>query len=103
MEIMAKKPVRLVCFDIFPEEEKLTKKFNFLKDMKEALDATKAVSGNRVRDMAELAENGEQQLISKFSISSDGIFCSFLHLKAGTASLITNDLFSKPHFSLVMF
>jgi hypothetical protein len=96
---MPKKPVRLVCFDIFPEEEKLTKKFNFLKDMKEALDATKAFSGNRVRDMAELAENGEQQLISKFSISPDGIFCSFLHLKAGAASLITNDLFSKPYFS----
>ncbi|MDR3047343.1 MAG: hypothetical protein LBU51_07000 [Bacteroidales bacterium] len=96
---MAKKPVKLVCFDIVPEEEKITKRFNFLKDMKEALDATKDVSGNRARELAELAESGEQQLISKFSVSSDGIFCSFLHLKAGAVSLITNDLFSKPSFS----
>jgi hypothetical protein len=96
---MAKKPVKLVCFDIVPEEYKITKRFNFLRDMKEALNATKDVSGNRARDLAELAETGEQQLISKFSVSSDGIFCSFLHLKAGAASLITKDLFSKPSFS----
>jgi hypothetical protein len=99
MKIMAKKPVKLVCFDVVPEEEKITKRFNFLKDMNEALDATKNVSSNRARELAELAESGEQQLISKFSVSSDGIFCSFLHLKAGAASLITNDLFSKPSFS----
>jgi hypothetical protein len=96
---MAKKPVKLVCFDIVPEKEKITKKFSFLRDMNEALDATKDVSSKRARELAELAENGEQQLISKFSVSSDGIFCSFLHLKAGAASLITNDLFSKPSFS----
>jgi hypothetical protein len=96
---MTKKPVKLVCFDIVPEDQKITKRFNFLKDMKDALDATKEISGNRARDLAELAESGEQQLISKFSVSSDGIFCSFLHLKAGAASLITKDLFSKPSFS----
>jgi hypothetical protein len=96
---MAKKPVRLVCFDVVPGEEKITKKYNFLKDMNEALEATKDVSGNRARELAELAESGEQQLISKFSVSPSGIFCSFLHLKAGSASLITNDLFTKPSFS----
>lgn len=96
---MAKKVVKLVCFDIMPEEEKITKRFNFLKDMKEAFDATKGVSRNRSRKLAELAESGEQQLISKFSVTSDGIFCSFLHLKEGGASLITDALFSKPSFS----
>jgi hypothetical protein len=96
---MAKKSVKLVCFDIVPEEDKITKRFNFLKDVQDALDATKDVSGNRARELAELAESGEQQLISKFSTSADGIFCSFLHLKAGAASLISNDLFSKPSFS----
>jgi hypothetical protein len=96
---MAKKPLKLVCFDIVPEGDKITKRFNFLKDMEEALNATKDVSSNRARELAELAESGEQQLISKFSVSPDGIFCSFLHLKAGAASLITNDLFSKPSFS----
>jgi hypothetical protein len=95
---MAKKPMTLVCFDIVPEEYKITKRFNFLRDMQEALSATKDVS-NRARDLAELAESGEQQLISKYSVSSDGIFCSFLHLKAGAASLITTDLLSKPSFS----
>ena len=96
---MAKKLVKLVCFDIVPEEEKITKRFNFLKDMKEALDLTKDVSGNRARKLAELAESGEQQLISKFSVSSDGTFCSFIHLKEGGAPLITDTLFSKPSFS----
>jgi hypothetical protein len=99
MKIMAKKPVKLVCFDIVLGEEKITKKFNFLKDMKEALDATKDISGDRARKLAELAEIGEQQLISKFSVSPNGIFCSFLHLKAGSASLITNEMFTKPSFS----
>ena len=96
---MIRKLVKLACFDIIPEEDKITKKFSFLRDMKEALDATKDVSGYRARDLAELAERGEQQLISKFSLSSEGIFCSFLHLKTGAASLITTDLFSKPSFS----
>lgn len=96
---MAKKLVKLVCFDIVPEEEKITKRFNFLKDVEEALDATKDVSSNRARKLAELAESGEQQLTSKFSVSSGGMFCSFIHLKEGGASLITDDLFSKPSFS----
>lgn len=96
---MATKPVKLICFDIIPAEEKITKTYDFLKDLKEALNTSKTVN-NRRRNLSDIGEEGQLQFISRTSIDAMGVFCTFLHLKEGGAALVKTELLKKSSFSL---
>jgi hypothetical protein len=96
---MATKPIKLVCFDVKPEEEKVSKSFNFYKDMTDALGVLKNAS-DRCRVLSDIADDGEQEFISKVSINNKSVFCTFLHLKPGAAALVQKNLLKKASFSL---
>ena len=96
---MATKSVKFICYDITPVEGKITKTYNFYKDLIEALKISKTVRDRR-RDLSDIAEKGQLQFISRTAIDNTGIFCTFLHLKEGGAALIQTKLLGKNSFSL---
>jgi len=93
------KLVKLVCFDVKPDEEKVSKTYNFYKDMTDALGVLKNAS-DRCRVLSDVTDNGEQEFISKVSIDNKSVFCTFLHLKPGAAALVQKTLLKKASFSL---
>jgi len=96
---MATKPIKLGCFEIVPVEQKLTRKPIFLNDIKGAFSALGNIS-DRCRKLSDLTVDGEQEFVSKVSINDNGLFCTFLHLKAGGAINIQKSLLDSQSFSL---
>jgi hypothetical protein len=93
------KSVRLVCYDVNPEEEKVSKSYNFYKDMTNALGILKNAN-DRCRVLSDITDNGEQEFISKISVNNKSVFCTFLHLKPGATALVQKNLLKKASFSL---
>jgi hypothetical protein len=95
---MATKLVKLACYEVAPTEPKLTKTFDFVKDLSEALLSGKI--SDRCRSYSDIAVQGEQEFITKQKHSGSGLFCTFLHLKAGGAIMIQKSFMAKNEFSL---
>jgi len=95
---MEKKPVKLACYEILPAEPKLTKTFDFVKDLSDALSSGKI--NERCRSYSDIAVQGEQEFITKRTQSNVGLFCTFLHLKEGGAVLISKALMKESEISL---
>jgi hypothetical protein len=96
---MAKKPIKLGCFEILPIEQKLTRKPNFFDDVKNAFSSLGNIS-DRCRKLSDLTVEGEQEFVSKVSVGNKGLFCTFLHLKEGGAINIQKSLLNSQSFSL---
>jgi len=96
---MAKKPIKLGCFEILPIEQKLTRKPNFFEDVKNAFSTLGNIS-DRCRKLSDLTVEGEQEFVSKVSVGNKGLFCTFLHLKEGGAINIQKSLLNSESFSL---
>jgi len=96
---MAKKPIKLGCFEIVPVEQRLTRKINFLDKSKDAFSVLGNIS-DRCRKLSDLSVEGEQEFVSKVSVKSNGLFCTFLHLKEGGSINIQKSLLNSESFSL---
>jgi hypothetical protein len=92
------KTIRLVCYDIFPTNPKLTKKINLVKELSEAL--SKGKINDRCRIYSDIAVEGEIEFITKRIENKKGLFCTFLRLKEGGAVLVSNALLSEKEISL---
>ena len=95
---MATKRVKLACYEILPNEPKLTKSFDILKDLSEAFSIGNIT--NRSRLLSDISVEGEQEFITKQKKSGTGLFCTFLHLKSGGAIIIQKSFMDKNEFSL---
>lgn len=95
---MASKRVKFACYEILPEESKLTKAFDVINDLAVAFSSGKV--NDRCRPLSDIAVEGEQEFISKQKKSGTGLFCTFLHLKAGGAIMIQKSFMTKDEFSL---
>jgi hypothetical protein len=95
---MAKKPVKLACYEIVPAEIKLTKVLDIVSELSEIF--TSATLDDRCRPLSDISVDGEQEFITKQKKSGNGLFCTFLHLKAGGAILISKDQMSEKEISL---
>ena len=96
---MAKKKIKLACFDIRPIEKKLTKPFNIFSDFSATMANAKKLN-KRCRTLSDISVSGEKEFISNTSMDRTGIFCTFLHLKSGGAIHITNSLLEGNGFSI---
>jgi len=96
---MAKRLIKLVCFDVQATDPKLTKTLDLFKDFSDSLNKAKKIS-KRCRILSDIAVSGEKEFISKTSIDMLGIFCTFLHLKSGGAIFINNTLLDKEGFEI---
>jgi len=95
---MASKRIKLVCYEVLPSDQKLTKINDFVDDLSKALSAGKI--NDRCRQLSDLAVEGEQEFITKRIQNSVGLFCTFIHLKSGGAVLINKSLMHENEISL---
>jgi hypothetical protein len=96
---MAKKPIKLGCFEIVPIDQKLTRTPNFFDNIKDAFSTLGNIN-DRCRKLSDLTVEGEQEFVSKVSVSKNGLFCTFLHLKEGGSINIQKSLLDSESFSL---
>ena len=95
---MEKKIIKLACYEVLPANPKLTKAYDFVGDLAKALSTGKI--SDRCRAYSDIAVEGEQEFITKRTQNSYGLFCTFLHLKAGGAVLISKALMREEEISL---